>query len=43
MSVSVIGATGGTFLVVGIVVLGVILLGYAVYFFFFKKNIGSDE
>lgn len=32
-----VGATAGTFFVVGLVVLGVILLGYAVYFFLFKK------
>lgn len=43
MSGSMVGAIPGTFIVVGIVVLGVILLGYAVYFLFFKKNIGSDE
>ncbi len=43
MSVSMVGAIPGTFIVVGIVVLGVVLLAYAVYFFFFKKNIGSDE
>lgn len=43
MPVSMVGATAGTFFVVGIVVLGVLLLAYAVYFFFFKKNLGSDE
>jgi hypothetical protein len=43
MSTTVVGAIPGTFFVVGIVVLGVILLGYAVYFLFFKKNIGSDD
>ena len=37
MSVSVLGAVSGTLFVVGFVVLGVVLLGYAFYFFFFKK------
>jgi hypothetical protein len=37
MAGSMLGATAGTFFVVAIVALGVILLGYAVYFFFFKK------
>jgi len=43
MSVSMVGAIPGTLIVVGIVVLGVVLLAYAVYFLFFKKNLGSDE
>jgi hypothetical protein len=43
MSVSIVGAVPGTLLVIGLVVLGVVLLAYAVYFFFFKKNIGADE
>jgi hypothetical protein len=37
MTVSMLGAVPGTLLVVGFVVLGVVLLAYAVYFFFFKK------
>lgn len=37
MSVSMLGAVSGTLFVVVFVVLGVLLLGYAVYFFFFKK------
>jgi hypothetical protein len=32
-----VGAIPGTFFVVGLVVLGVLLLGYAAYFLFFKK------
>jgi hypothetical protein len=31
------GAVRGTFVVVALVVLGVVLLAYTVYFFFFKK------
>lgn len=41
MSGSMLGAIPGTLIVVGLVVLGVVLLGYAVYFFFFKKDIGE--
>jgi hypothetical protein len=37
MQVSMLGAVRGTFVVIALVVLGVVLLGYAVYFFFFKK------
>jgi hypothetical protein len=37
MSVPMLGAVPGTLVVVGVVVLGVVLLAYAVYFFFFKK------
>jgi len=37
MPVSMLGAVRGTFVVIALVVLGVVLLGYAVYFFFFKK------
>lgn len=36
-SVSILGAIPGTLLVIGFVVLGVVLLAYAVYFFFIKK------
>jgi hypothetical protein len=43
MSVSMVGAIPGTLVVIGIVVLGVVLLAYAIYFLFFKKNVGSDE
>ena len=37
ITASMLGATAGTFFVIGLIVLGVILLGYAVYFFVFKK------
>lgn len=37
MSVSILGAVSGTLFVVVFVVLGVVLLAYAVYFFLFKK------
>ena len=37
MSVSMLGAIPGTFFVIGLIVLGVVLLGYVVYFFFIKK------
>jgi hypothetical protein len=43
MSVSIVGAVPGTLIVIGIVVLGVVLLAYAVYFFLFKKNLGSED
>jgi hypothetical protein len=43
MSLSMVGAVPGTLIVIGIVVLGVVLLGYAVYFLFFKKNLGSED
>jgi uncharacterized membrane protein YukC len=43
MSVSMVGAVPGTLIVIGIVVLGVVLLAYAVYFLFFKKNLGSED
>ena len=37
MPVSMLGAVRGTFVVVALVVLAVVLLAYAVYFFLFKK------
>jgi hypothetical protein len=37
MPMSMLGAVRGTFVVVALVVLGVVLLAYAVYFFFIKK------
>jgi hypothetical protein len=43
MSLSMVGAVPGTFIVIEIVVLGVVLLAYAVYFLFFKKNLGSED
>ena len=37
VSESMLGAVPGTLIVIASIVLGVVLLAYAVYFFFFKK------
>jgi hypothetical protein len=39
----VVGEEGRMFLFIGLVVLGVGLFVYGVYFLFFKKNLGSDD
>lgn len=42
MFAPMLGYAAGTLIVVGVCVLVVVLLGYAVYFFFFKKS-GFDD